>query len=134
MKSRTFFLPYLLAAALLVTVCAPGWAQAPGQDSKAVSVSKVERKNLAPVSKEILRVKLPRPVEATLKNGLTVLIMEDHRLPTVSVNLSISGAGPLFEPSDLPGLAVVTAQMLDEGTQTRTSREIAEEVARLGAT
>ena len=134
MKSRKFFLPHLLAATLLVTVCAPGWAQAPGQDSKAVSVSKVERKGLAPVSKEILRVKLPRPVEATLKNGLTVLIMEDHRLPAVSVNLSITGAGPLFEPSDLPGLAVVTAQMLDEGTQTRTSRQIAEEVARLGAT
>ncbi|MCH8948362.1 MAG: hypothetical protein IH789_12180, partial [Acidobacteria bacterium] len=56
MKSRKFFLPYLLAAALLVTVCAPGWAQAPGQDSKAVSVSKVERKGLAPGSSEILRV------------------------------------------------------------------------------
>ncbi len=59
MKSRKFFLLYLLAAALQVTVCAPGWAQAPGQDSKAVSVSKIERKGLAPVSKEILRVQLP---------------------------------------------------------------------------
>ena len=67
-------------------------AQAPG-DSKAVSVSKVERKNRAPVSKEILRVKLPRPVEAKLQNGMTVLILEDHRFPIVTVDFTIDGAG-----------------------------------------
>ena len=88
-----------LAAGLLWSLAVPVRAQAPAggqQDSKAVSVSKVERKNKAPVSKEILRVKLPKAVETTLPNGLTVLIMEDHRFPTVSVQLNISGAGPLY--------------------------------------
>ncbi len=74
-------------------------AQAPG-DSKAVSVSKVERKNRAPVSKEILRVKLPRPVEAKLPNGMTVLILEDHRFPIVTVDFTIDGAGALWEPAN----------------------------------
>ena len=99
---------------------------APGQD-KAVSRSKVERKNRAPVSKDVLRVKLPKAVEAKLDNGLTVLVLEDHRFPVVNLRLNISGAGPLFEPSDKPGLANVTAQMLREVTKTRTSWLFAEE-------
>jgi zinc protease len=125
----------LLATAALAQAAAPALAQTPaGQDSKAVSRSKVERKGRAPVSKEVLHVKLPKPTEATLDNGLTVLILEDHRFPTVNVNLQITGAGPVLEPADRPGLAVITAQMLREGTKTRTSRQIAEEVDRLGAT
>lgn len=97
-------------------------------------VSKVERKNKAPISGDILRVMIPRPTETTLKNGLKVLILEDHRFPTISLELHIGGAGELFEPRTLPGLANATAQMLREGTQTRTSTQIAEEVERLGAT
>jgi predicted Zn-dependent peptidase len=96
--------------------------------------AKGERLNRAPISKEILRVKLPRPVEKTLSNGLTVLIMEDHRFPLVSVSLNISGAGPLYEPAGVPGLADMTANMLREGTRTRSSRQIAEAVDNLGAT
>lgn len=108
-------------------------AQAPPGDSKAVSVSKVERKNRAPVSKDILHVKLPRPTETTLPNGLSVLILEDHRFPTVNVVLRLDGAGALAEPANQAGLAQVTAQMLREGTKTRSSKQIGEEVDRLGA-
>ncbi|MCL4522396.1 MAG: insulinase family protein [Acidobacteria bacterium] len=123
-----------LAAALLVA--APVAAQAPpqpGQD-KSIPLSKVERKNKAPVSKEILRVKLPKPSETTLANGLTVLILEDHRFPTVSVTLNIDGAGALYEPINLPGLASGTALLLREGTTTRDSKKMAEDVDKLGAT
>ena len=125
---------WLLTAAAVLGFAAPGWTQAPQAESKGVPLSKVERKNRAPVSKEILRVKLPKPVEATLENGLSVLILEDHRFPTVFVQLQVSGAGPLYEPANLPGLANITAQMLREGTKTRGSKQIAEEVDRLGAT
>jgi predicted Zn-dependent peptidase len=121
-------------AGLAVAAVPAARAQAPGQDTKAVSVSKVERKNLAPVSKEILRVKLPKPVEATLDNGLTVLILEDHRFPTISTQLLIRGAGGLYEPENLPGLANVTATMMREGTTKLNSRQIAEAVDRMGAT
>lgn len=111
-----------------------GFAQEPGPGDKGIPLSKVERKNRAPVSRDILRVKLPRPVETTLDNGLTVLILEDHRFPSVFVQLNISGAGGLYEPAERPGLANVTAQMLREGTTSRTSKQIAEEVEALGAT
>jgi predicted Zn-dependent peptidase len=62
-----------------------------------------------------------------------VLILEDHRLPTVFTEFHLRGAGALFEPKNLPGLASATAQMLREGTRKRTGRQIAEELDRLGA-
>jgi zinc protease len=130
------FTARLLTVVLLATSAAVSLGQtpqAPRPDSKATPASKVERKRRAPVSKEVLRVKLPRAQEATLENGLTVLIVEDHRVPTVSAQFQLSGAGPIYEPSNLPGLANITAQMLREGTKTRTSKQIAEEVDRLGA-
>jgi predicted Zn-dependent peptidase len=125
----------LLAFSSLTQINSPALAQQPAAaQDKSVSRSKVERKNRAPVSKEVLRVKLPKPVETTLDNGLTVLILEDHRFPVANVTLQISGAGPILDPADKPGLANITAQMLREGTKTRNSRQIAEDVDKLGAT
>lgn len=100
---------------------------------KSTAVSKVERLNRAPVSKEILRVQLPRPTTAKLPNGLTVVFLEDHKLPTVSFSLWIR-PGQLADPADLPGLASFTADMLREGTERRPSEQIANEVDSLGAT
>jgi zinc protease len=106
---------------------------AQSQDSHKPEGGKVERKNRAPVSKDVLKVSLPKATESVLSNGVTVMIMEDHRLPLVSIQYNISAAGPLFEPADMPGLANIAAQMMDEGTQTRTSRQSAEAVESLGA-
>jgi len=114
------------------TLCVGQVPQDPG--SKAIPLSKVERKNKAPVSDEILRVKIPKPTEITVANGLTILVLEDHRLPLVTARLSILGAGALNDPADVPGLANVTATMLKEGTKTRSSKQIAEQSEELGAT
>lgn len=120
-------------AAILMMVILGFAESAAAQEEHSVDISKVERKNRAPVSKDILKVSLPHATEVTLSNGLTVLIMENHRLPMISMQLNISGAGPLFEPANMPGLANVTAQMLRQGTKTRSSVEIAEQSALLGA-
>ena len=58
----------LVAIAFIASAFAPLRAQQPAQD-KGTSRKAVERKNRAPVSKEILRVKLPKAVEATLDNA-----------------------------------------------------------------
>jgi zinc protease len=127
MNSRKFF-PLLLVILLLGLV-----GPAVGQEDHSADTSKVERKNRVPVSKDILKVTLPRATETTLSNGVVVLIMENHRLPMISIQYNISGAGPLFEPANTPGLASITAQMLREGTKTKTSVQIAEQSAQLGA-
>jgi zinc protease len=126
--------PLRLSATLAATF-ALCFAQAP-QDpgSKAIPLSQVERKNKAPVSDEILKVKIPKPTEIKLPNGLTILVLEDHRLPLVTARLSILGAGALNDPADVPGLANITASMLTQGTQTLSSKQIAEQTGELGAT
>jgi zinc protease len=130
LKSYRSFAASISLAAGFLFLTAPIGAQ---DTAPSTPTSKVERKNEAPVSGEVLRVKLPKPVEAKLKNGLTVLIAEDHRFPAISVQLQISAAGALYEPENVAGLASVTAQMLREGTKSRDSKQIAEEADKLGA-
>jgi zinc protease len=119
------------AIALAGFIASPAFAQAPGGD-KGTSSSKVVRMNRAPVSKEILRVKLPRPTVEKLPNGLTIVMLEDHKLPTVAFNMWIR-PGQLADPKDLPGVASFTAGMLREGTAKRSSAQLANEVDSLGA-
>jgi zinc protease len=76
---------------------------------------------------------LPAAEEATLANGLRVLLVESHRLPLVSFRLAFP-TGDAHDPADRPGLTDLMTGMLNEGTQSRTSRQLADEVARIGAT
>ncbi|HZU31564.1 MAG TPA: pitrilysin family protein [Candidatus Angelobacter sp.] len=107
-------------------------AQGPGTDAKDLP-SKVQRLNKAPVNNEILKVKLPHPVEASLPNGLSILILEQHHLPAVYYSLWIK-SGALSDPKDMPGLASFTADQLREGTTKRNSSQIATELDEMGAT
>lgn len=106
--------------------------QGPGADTKQLP-SKVQRLNKAPVNNEILKVKLPHPVEVALPNGLTILVLEQHRLPTVYYSLWIK-SGALSDPKDTPGLASFTADSLRDGTTKRNSTQIATELDEMGAT
>jgi zinc protease len=121
----------LTALAALAGLLLPSAALAQGQD-KSAPLSQVQRLNRAPVNKEALRVQLPRPLVVKLKNGLTIVLEEDHKLPTVAFTMWIR-PGQLADPSDLPGLASFTAGMLREGTEKRSSEQIASEVDSLGA-
>jgi predicted Zn-dependent peptidase len=128
-----------LFAALVIFALAgvPAMAQragAPQQTGPAgQSVKGADIKGRAPVNKEILKVSLPKAQEATLSNGLRVVLLESHRVPTFTMQMVIMSGG-LSDPSNQRGLAGFTASMLREGTQTRTSKDIAEQVDTLGAT
>src|SRR6266508_850928 len=76
---------------------------------------------------------LPDPFETTLSNGLQLVVIEDKRLPLISIRLAFR-SGDANDPANLPGLSDMMSHLLTEGTTTRTSRQIAEEIERLGAT
>jgi len=78
-------------------------------------------------------LQLPRTTEETLRNGLSVVIVEDRRLPLVSYRLSFR-TGDAHDPPELPGLTEMLTGLLTEGTESLSSREIADEIARMGAT
>lgn len=122
----------LLALSLSgVSTQGPGGPQMPGPTGQSIKGAIV--KGRAPVNREILRVRLPRPREARLKNGLEVILLEDHRIPTFTMQMVIRSGG-LADPPDHRGLAQFTAALLREGTKRRTSREIAEHLDTLGVT
>jgi len=75
---------------------------------------------------------LPKPTVFTLADGLTVYLVERHELPIVSAEL-LTLAGGAANPQDRPGLAGITAALLTEGTDKRSSEEIADSAALLGA-
>ena len=88
------------------------------------------RRPPAPLPERALN--LPLPEESSLSNGLGVVVVEQRRLPLVSFRLAFR-SGDASDPLELPGLTDVMSDMLVEGTETRTSRQLAEEVARYGA-
>jgi len=78
------------------------------------------------------RFTLPQGESFKLPNGLTVIVHPNPALPLVAAELVVK-SGSDANPSDQPGLAGFTADMLDEGTATRSAPRIADEIAQLGA-
>jgi predicted Zn-dependent peptidase len=84
-----------------------------------------------PETPPIPSYKLPPIEESKLPNGLGVVLVEDSRFPLVSLRLTFQ-AGSKYDPADAPGLAEAVASLLDEGTKTRTSRQISDEIDGIG--
>ncbi|HJP94114.1 MAG TPA: pitrilysin family protein [Pyrinomonadaceae bacterium] len=125
----------ILALMLIVLVSSlalgQGGATPAGQQPQTTKGAVIKGK--APVNKEILRVKLPRAEETTLKNGLQVVLLPAHKVPTFNMQMVVLSGG-LADKPDYRGLASFTASLLREGTTKRSSKDIAEQVDALGAT
>ena len=129
MNKRSNVIVAMLLTALVSSVAlAQGGTPTQQQTTKGAVV-----KGKAPVNKEVLKVKLPRAQETTLKNGLQVVLLESHKVPTFNMQLVVLSGG-LSDKADYHGLATFTAGLLREGTSKRSSKEIAEQVDALGAT
>jgi zinc protease len=76
---------------------------------------------------------LPQPAERTLANGLRVIVARSSDLPLVTADLTIK-TGAWADPQGLAGAAGMTADMLTEGTATRSAQDVARQVEQLGAT
>jgi len=77
-------------------------------------------------------LKLPPVSELHLSNGVPVFLVERHEVPVVQVN-AVVRAGAGNDPLDKPGLASLTADMLDEGAGGKSALEISDEIDYLGA-
>ena len=75
-------------------------------------------------------INLGEPDTFDMSNGLEVLVVEDHKLPRVSVRLIIDNKPHRFEK---PGVAALTSALLGTGTKTMTKDEYNEEIEFLGA-
>lgn len=76
-------------------------------------------------------VTIADPVTYKLANGITVLVVENHKLPKVSATYSID-AGPITEGSKA-GVISLMGGMLNEGTKTKDKATFDEAVDQIGA-
>ncbi len=74
----------------------------------------------------------PRATRTVLPNGMVLLLQENHANPTAAISVSVD-AGGLFDPPARPGLAMLTAAMLNRGTATRSGAKFHEDLDTLGA-
>ena len=110
--------PWSCAALLLVS--APLAAQEPFPTSPPVAV------RLRPVQ-------FPPFREVALPNGMTLLLVENHEQPTLSLSLSFR-AGTYYDPPGKEGLSAMVAELLTKGTPTRDAEQLAAEIEGVGGT
>src|SRR5207249_11214212 len=72
-----------------------------------------------------------RPTRVVMENGMIVLIADQPSLPIVTVDVLMK-AGAVYDPDAKAGLAYMVAEMLDEGTKTRSATQIAEQIEFIG--
>jgi predicted Zn-dependent peptidase len=74
----------------------------------------------------------PTPEVFTTKNGITVWLLERHALPYVALTVTVP-TGSSSDPAGEGGLAMITADMLDEGAGSRGAIELSRAIDSLGA-
>ena len=89
-------------------------------------------RSIQPEQGETPTIDLKKPTIFTLKNGLTVIVVENKKLPTFSVRISIDNP-PLIE-GDKSGLNSLSGSLFGEGSKNVTKEVFNEEVDYLGAT
>jgi len=78
------------------------------------------------------KLSLPDVQTATLSNGIQVFLSERHSVPVIEMNMIFDG-GNAANVKDKKGLASFTLGMMNEGTTTLSSLELADKEERLGA-
>jgi zinc protease len=77
---------------------------------------------------------LPKVTEKKLVNGLTVVLAPLPNVPKLSAILTFRAATNATDRVNHPGIAQITASVANEGTDTRTSKQIKEELRSIGGT
>src|SRR5215471_10795192 len=84
-----------------------------------------------PPPRSSLPLHLPPVHQTTLPNGLTLLLIEDHRTPVVTFEIAVP-VGEVNDPPHQTGLAEATADLLTEGAGALSSQDLAREVEAMG--
>jgi zinc protease len=114
------------AGAAPPTSAAPGAAPRTNKKQEiAVDTSKLPKPGPVP------KFTLPPAERRTLSNGMDVLVVRHHELPIVAFDLVVK-MGAAGDPAGQGGLASLTADLMDEGTATRSALEISDQLTSIG--
>lgn len=77
-------------------------------------------------------LQLRKITDIELSNGLKILVVPDHSLPRVSLNLMVQ-VGSALEEAGYEGVNSLTLAMIEQGTSTRSATQIADDFAQIGS-
>ena len=98
---------------------------------KTVSIPSLDRSKL-PKQSGSVSFTPPKPERVELSNGNKILYLNNPQLPITNIAVLL-GNGGIGDPKNIPGLTRFATTMLGEGTRSRSSSEIAEEIEFLGS-
>ncbi len=122
----TATLTLLLAAAFFSNVVAQLPSGAP-----AIPMPSGDVRKAAPAPGSAPKIQIGKAETFKLDNGLTVIVVENHKLPRVSYQIFVD-SDPVQE-KDAAGYIEMMGTLLSKGTKTRTKAQIDEQVDFLGA-
>jgi predicted Zn-dependent peptidase len=109
----------------------PAYYRKPGSVGPIAPLAAVDRSKFPPVG-PIADLDFPKVERAKLSNGVEIIYAQRTAVPVTRVAVSFD-AGNAADPKDKLGTQSLMLALLDEGTKTRSSVQIAEEQERLGA-
>lgn len=124
---RSAVIAVIAAVGAVAVSASPAHAQAPFDKSGIKDWTTPPKPTKEPAFKP------PVVKRSKLKNGMALLLVENHALPIVSMQLVVPGAGAANDPTGKFGAAAFTADLLDEGAGGLSAIALAEEQDRLGA-
>jgi zinc protease len=129
---------YLDAASRVVVVSIPrkeAGRRRPGSKKRNDSSFRETKKQRSPRASlhPEAGLSLKNMKRVVLDNGLTLLLLENHRLPIVAARAWVRDVD-FFEPANQAGIAALTGMMLDEGTDRHTGPQIARLIEDVGGT
>lgn len=87
----------------------------------------------APIFAQPGTLKLPAYKKVVLRNGMTLLLMEQREVPLVSFSVLMK-AGSVMDPAGREGVAAMTAALLRKGTATRSADDFSAALDFIGGT
>ena len=97
----------------------------------ANSLSAQLDRSIVPESGPTPEIFFGKPQTFTLDNGLTVMVVENNKLPRASASLSFDN--PLIFEGEIAGVSSILAEMIGNGTQSISKEDFIEEVDFMGA-
>src|SRR5687768_7691600 len=119
----------ILVVVMIIGSCAPKVAKETTTD--ATNTTDKSFRSSAPKPGPARPIKIGESHQFTLANGLKIIVVENHKLPQISYQLTIDK--DMMLEKEKSGLADLTGMLIGTGTTTKTKAEIDEAVDYIGA-
>ncbi len=102
------------------------------EDIEIVKTASKINRAIEPALGEAPLVNAPTIYESSLANGMKIYGIQSNELPLVNFSIRIKG-GQLMDKMELPGVANLMTDIMQEGTKNKTPEELEDAIGQLGA-